>query len=159
MDKPEKVEIKHNLAAALNVNPLVIEGSEKTTSLEPITLSPEEELAKQDFEEARKNIKDILDQGSSVFDRFTAVAMRSEKARDFEVIAKLMDSLVDANHKLIELHEKRRGLVPDEEPKTQENITNNTLVVGSAAELLEMIEQRKKSQNAPDNIYTDNDDD
>lgn len=158
MDKPEKIEIKHNLAKALDVNPLVIESTSNTTAMEPVTLSPEEELAKQDFETARANINDVISEGATVFGRLTAVAMRSEKARDFEVVAKLMDSLVDANHKLIELHEKRRGLVPDEE-KPQEHVTNNTLVVGSAAELLDMIEQRKKLNNAPDNIYTNDNDD
>lgn len=103
----------------------------------------EEERA--DFDQARTNIKEIIDKGQSVLDDMIALAKASDHPRSYEVTATLIKTLVDTNKDLLDLHKKRKELKGKQEQVSSAttNVQNNTVFVGSGVELLEMLKNKK----------------
>lgn len=100
----------------------------------------EADLIEDDYDFARKNLRDIIYRGTQALDNIIDVADQSESPRAYEVVSNLMGQLTDANKKLLELAGQRKKLkeVGDEGPKT----VNNNLFVGSSADLLKMIKNQ-----------------
>jgi hypothetical protein len=82
--------------------------------------------------------------GQAALEHALAVAKQSEHPRAFEVVGNLIKQLADVNQQLMDIHNQKRKL---EEPgkAAQKNVTNNSIFVGSTAELNKMI---KKMQGA-----------
>ena len=143
------------ISDALDMEPLVVGQAEESTESpvlegelvvpeEPRELSKEDQEAEEDFQLARSNIKETLDLGSQAYEQMIRIASASEHPRAFEVASNFMKNLVEANEKLLNLHDKRRQIVPVPEPEEKkQNVTNNNVFVGSTAELLEMIKKNK----------------
>lgn len=104
-----------------------------------------EEEEKADFEQARTNIKEIIDKGQNVLDDMIALAKASDHPRSYEVAATLIKTLVDTNKDLLELHKKRKELKGKQEQVSSAttNVQNNTVFVGSGVELLEMLKNKR----------------
>lgn len=104
-----------------------------------------EEEEKADFEQARTNIKEIIDKGQNVLDDMIALAKASDHPRSYEVAATLIKTLVDTNKDLLELHKKRKELKGKQEQVSAAttNVQNNTVFVGSGVELLEMLKNKR----------------
>jgi len=97
----------------------------------------------KDYEYARNNLIDLIEEGTKAFKEISDIAQQSESARAFEVSATYFKSLVDANKDLLELAKKRKELQP-EKLKEPGKTTNNNLFVGSTSELLQMMKDNKK---------------
>lgn len=93
-----------------------------------------------DYDFARKNLKDLIYRGTQALDNIMDVADQSESPRAYEVVSNLFGQLTDANKKLLELAAQRKKLqdVKSDEPKT----VNNNLFVGSSTDLLKMIKNQ-----------------
>ena len=89
-----------------------------------------------DYDYARKNLRDLIDSGMSDLNTVMDIARQSESPRAFEVATNLLKTLTDTNKDLLELAKKRKDLTQDKETK---NVTN-ALFVGSTAELQKMIQ-------------------
>lgn len=96
-----------------------------------------------DFETARLNIAEIIEVSKDAIDDLLNVAKQSSSARDYEVLGQLMRTAADLNNTLISLPEKRKKALNEkpEAPTTQ----NNTLIVGTTADISKMIEDKIKS--------------
>jgi dTDP-D-glucose 4,6-dehydratase len=94
-----------------------------------------------DFEYARENIRDTIDKASSALDGILHLAKEAEHPRAYEVASGLVKTLVDANKDLLELRKKKKD-IEKEEPKNETNVTNNSLFIGSTAELQKLISKR-----------------
>lgn len=95
----------------------------------------------QDIEQARGNIKNIIEQGDDALKEMISLAKQSESPRAFEVASTLMKTLLDANKDFVEMSTKKKYakeelMGPKEAAQT--NITNNNLIL-STADLLKMI--------------------
>ena len=101
--------------------------------------------ASVDFETARSNILTIIENGNEAIFKLSDIANQSQHPRAFEVLAKLMDSTLNANKELLELQSKIRQINAIDTPISEkaQSITNN-LFVGSTAELQKVIENMKK---------------
>ena len=97
-----------------------------------------------DFDIARSNILDVIQQGQEALAGIIDVAKMSQHPRSYEVVADLMNSVVSANKDLLELQKRKKALL-DEGPQKQ--VTNNNLFVGNTAELLKMIKSSKKQED------------
>ena len=99
-----------------------------------------EDFGEDDYDFARKNLKDLIYRGTQALDNIMDVADQSESPRAYEVVSNLFGQLTDANKKLLELAAQRKKLqdVKDDGPKT----VNNNLFVGSSTELLKMIKNQ-----------------
>lgn len=94
-----------------------------------------------DIEQARGNIKNIIEQGDDALKEMIELAKQSESPRAFEVASTLMKTLLDANKDFVEMSTKK-NYAKEEKTNTnngtQQNVTNNNLIL-STADLLKMI--------------------
>ena len=146
-----------SLSQALDMPPLVVDNSAPPLPIvqqipEKIELTEQEKQAEEDFGKARATQTEIIGQGMNALQEAMAVAVGSQQPRAFEVVATILKNLTDANQGLMALHESRRALTPSKEaPKESANtINNNTIIVSSPAELLDMVYQKRKMQEKLD---------
>lgn len=104
------------------------------------------ESEEDDFEQTRKNIKEILEKGQDVLDGAIELAKISDSPRAYEVTATLIKTLVETNKDLLDIHKKKKELTgksPEQQPTGTTNVQNNTVFVGSGIELLELLKKNK----------------
>ena len=68
------------------------------------------------------------------------VAGESASPRAYEVAGQLIKSVADSTDKLMDLQKKMKD-IDEEKSKTQSNVTNNALFVGSTSELSKLLKQ------------------
>ena len=106
-----------------------------------VKVEPGEDETFDDIEQARQNIKSIIEQGGDSLKDMIALAKQSESPRGYEVASTMMKTLLDANRDFVDISMKKKYHREEiETPKeaAQTNITNNNLIL-STKELLEMI--------------------
>jgi hypothetical protein len=140
--------MSNDLDKALNVAPakdtplvhgeLVVPVVEQLPAVIDADSSDDKEVD-EDFQLARENIKELLEQGKDVFAEMLQVAKQSQHPRAFEVLGNLMKIAVDTNKDLLTLRKQKRELVKktDGSPTT----VNNNLVL-STADLLKLIKNQ-----------------
>ena len=137
------------LAKALDIEPF--EEADKSFTL-PADLANVESLsvslaANQDFETARGDIHAVIDTGKNAIERLAEIADQSQQPRAFEVLAKLIDTVVNANRELMDLHARIREIKHIDEPfNSAKTVTNNNLFLGSTAELSRLLTELKKGK-------------
>jgi hypothetical protein len=101
-----------------------------------------------DYDFARKNLRDIITTSKEALEQLQVVAEQSQHPRAYEVVASLVNALVDANTKLLDIHKQKLELEIKEKTKdlpiNNNNLTQNNLFVGSSAQLLEFAKQLNK---------------
>lgn len=129
---------------------LGLEPYEKTESaVSNIIADAHNDSAKVDFETARANIHGMLMNGNEAMSKLAQIADSSQHPRAFEVLAKLMDTMLNANQKLLDLQSKIREIDSVDTPISDKAKTiNNNLFVGSTAELQKVLQDMKKNGNA-----------
>jgi len=110
----------------LNIDPPVQEVIAPSTNNE----------VEDDYDYARKNLRDLIDSGMGDLNTVMDIARQSESPRAFEVATNLMKTLTDTNKDLLELAKKKKELTQE---KNTQNVTN-ALFVGSTADLQKMIQ-------------------
>lgn len=133
----EALGLRPLLEAKKDELPVVIEEIEVL----PVQVTAEEDDTIRDIEQARGNIKNIIEQGDDALKEMISLAKQSESPRAFEVASTLMKTLLDANKDFVEMSTKKKYakeelMGPKEAAQT--NITNNNLIL-STADLLKMI--------------------
>jgi len=103
--------------------------------------------AKNDFEMARSNVHEVIQNGVFAMEKLSQIADQSQHPRAFEVLAKLMDTMLQANKDLMELQKNIREISTADEPTNEQakQVTNN-LFVGSTADLQKVIENMKNGK-------------
>ena len=103
--------------------------------------------AKNDFEQARTNLHDMINNGKDALAKLGEIADSSQHPRAFEVYAKMMDSLLNANKELLNLQTKIREIKNADAPVSEKAKTiNQSIFVGSTAELSKLINMHRKGQ-------------
>ena len=89
----------------------------------------------------------MIEEGKEAMFKLSEIASSSQHPRAFEVYAKLMDTMMNANKELLNLQTKIRDIQHADSPVSEKakNVTNN-LFVGSTAELQKMIKDIKKDE-------------
>lgn len=103
-----------------------------------------------DFEMARANIHEMIETAKDAVNKLSMIAISSQHPRAFEVLAKLIDTGVQANKNLLELQSKIRELKQADQPLNDQARTvhnHNNLFVGSTAELQKVIADMRKQQD------------
>ena len=99
----------------------------------------------RDYEYTRGNLYSIIEKGQEAIDGILELAQESEMPRAYEVAGQLIKSVSDATDKLMDLQKKLKDV--EEEKQKVPSTVNNSLFVGSTAELAKML----KSVNLEDN--------
>jgi hypothetical protein len=99
-----------------------------------------------DYEYARDNLRGLIENGKVAMENIIFLAKEGESPRAYEVIGQLIKTLSDTNKDLIELSKKVREAKGKDLPLQQQpqNVTNNSLFVGSTAELQKLINSKNE---------------
>ena len=106
-------------------------------------LSKGEDVDK-DYEYARGNLYSLIDKGQEAVNGALDLAMSSDHPRAYEVAGQLIKHVGDVADKLMALQKDKKN-VKEESVKTQ--VTNNSLFVGSTADLQKMLKQASKKKD------------
>lgn len=125
---------------------LKVPSNEVTVRIEPRIINPAQDR-EEDYDFARKNLKDIINISIGSLEELKGFCEQAQSARAYEVLGGVVNSIVEANKKLLELHKQRQELdLKEKESKEgSKKVTNNNLFVGSSAQLLELAKQLKKA--------------
>jgi predicted transcriptional regulator len=127
------------IANALGVSPFSAVDPIKT-----MIADSHNDSAKNDFEAARANIYEVIQSGQEAMFKLGQIADSSQHPRAFEVLGKIMETMLQANKDLLELQSKIRDINVADAPLSEKAQTiNNNLFVGSTTELQKMIENIK----------------
>lgn len=132
---------------ALNLSPIDSVSGDKFVN--DLIVSAHDDSAKQDFEMARANIHSMIMNGQEAMETLSQIASSSQHPRAFEVLAKLMDTMLNANKDLMTLQEKIREIDAADSPISEKAKTiNNNLFVGSTSELQKVLQDMKKNDES-----------
>ena len=95
----------------------------------------------KDYEYTRGNLYSLIDKGQEAVDGILELAQESDQPRAYEVAGQLIKHVGDVADKLVDLQKKVADI---EAPKKKEvNTTNNTMFVGSTADLAKFLKQQR----------------
>ena len=95
-----------------------------------------------DFEYARGNLYQVIENGSNALSDLLQVAQQSQHPRAFEVVATLVRTLSDANIALMDLSKKKQNIETTANGGKNPSTVNNTLFVGSTGDLQKLIKKQ-----------------
>lgn len=98
-----------------------------------------------DFQEVRKNLKELVKKGSVSVEDILQIAKASDHPRAFEVAAGFLKQLADINHQIIDLHKKKKDITqvnPDDQAKIIHNTQNNIVFSGSTRDMQKLLKER-----------------
>jgi hypothetical protein len=106
------------------------------------TYKPNE--ADDDYNEVRRNLKVVIEQSNSAIQGILELAEDSQQPRAYEVVAQLIGQTLEANTRLIDLHRRMKDIKKEDGRSKSTSVTNNSIFVGSTAELQKMIKAQQK---------------
>lgn len=112
--------------------------STEVETVEQITEEIVEKDPQKDYEYSRNQLYNLINKGQEAIDGILEVAQESGHPRAYEVAVNAMKQVGDLTDKLLDLQKKMKDL--DEVVKGPTTV-NNSLFVGSTAELSKLIKQ------------------
>ena len=101
---------------------------------------------RNDYEYTRGNLYSIIEKGQEAINGILELAQESDMPRAYEVAGQLVKSVSDATDKLMDLQKKLK-YVEEESVQKGPSTVNNSLFVGSTADLAKMLKEATKAQN------------
>ena len=98
----------------------------------------------KDYEYTRGNLYSLIDKGQEAVNGALDLAMSSDHPRAYEVAGQLIKNVGDVADKLMALQKDKKS-IKEESPKSV--VTNNSLFVGSTADLQKMLKQASKKKD------------
>lgn len=124
--------------------------------IDSLMLEALDDSAGKDFEFARANLRVLIEKGNLSVDNLYVLAERSQHPAAYAVLAKVIDTLVSANEKLLGLQEKIRAIkdvsIRISEVNLGKTVNQTAIFVGSTADLQRTLKRRNM------NIIEDKDD-
>ena len=137
-------EIDSKLDAILDIESDI---KEKTAV---VKLPDRKENVETDYRYARENLYNLVERGQDAIDGILELSKETEHPRAYEVAGQLIKNVADTADKLIDLQKKMKELDADEK-KSGPSTVNNTMFVGSTAELQKMLKKQKEINNTDTN--------
>lgn len=143
------MNIDNKLNELFNISP-VIEGEvipAKHREVQIMDISPSETID-HDCDTIRTNLYSLLECGQDALEESLEVAKASENPRAYEVFANMLKQMADINLQILDIHTKKQRLVTPikNEVNATQNVTNNSIFVGTASALNDMIENMTKGK-------------
>ena len=131
-----------NLDDAFNVESTIVPAKENvgiTPEQKPDRFTKDD--IEKDYEYTRGNLYSIIEKGQEAINGILELAQESEMPRAYEVAGQLIKSVSDATDKLMDLQKKLKD-VNEEQQQKGPNTVNNSLFVGSTADLAKMLKSQ-----------------
>mgnify|MGYP001402404587 CR=1 FL=1 len=109
----------------------------------PDVKKSETQDVKQDYEYSRAQLNSLVMKGQEAVDGILDVARASDHPRAYEVAGQLIKNVADTADKLIDLQKKMKELDAEDKKNTPSTV-NNTMFVGSTADLQKMLKKQKE---------------
>ena len=142
MQKPgipsqDKMKTYSGIEDALDVETSIVP-KEKTEIVKPAL---GDQIVK-DYEYTRGNLYSLIEKGQEAVDGILELAQESDSPRAYEVAGNMIKNIADTTDKLMDLQKKLQE-VEDGPANPTKNVTNNTMFVGSTAELAKFLMSQK----------------
>ena len=137
-------KFENNMAEIFDVMPI-----EKTPAPAPVVVenNPNSTLEKDlddDYNSARKNLKDLVSKGNQAIEHLLAIATDTEHPRAFEVVATLIKNTAEANEKLLAIQKETRTMKGMTNKSNSSGVTvDKAIFVGSTSELSKLIKGKR----------------
>jgi len=130
------------ISDSLNTETDIVDITPKESEVIPIVTDERIEQAKKDYEYTRGNLYSLIEKGQESLNGIMDLAQESDSPRAYEVAGQIIKSVADTTDKLIDLQKKMKEL-NKEEDSGPKSITNNSLFVGSTAELAKFLKNQQ----------------
>ena len=127
----------NSIEKSLNVETSIVKKDEKT-ELPNVVLKKND--VEKDYKYTRGQLYSLIEKGQEAINGIMEVAGESASPRAYEVAGQLIKSVADSTDKLMDLQKKMKD-IDEDSTKTQNNVTNNALFVGSTSELSKLLKQ------------------
>ena len=134
----------NSIEKSLNVETSIVKKDEKT-ELPNVVLKKND--VEKDYKYTRGQLYSLIEKGQEAINGIMEVAGESASPRAYEVAGQLIKSVADSTDKLMDLQKKMKD-IDEESTKTQNNVTNNALFVGSTSELSKLLKQGILNNNS-----------
>ena len=101
----------------------------------------------KDYDYTRGNLYSLIEKGQEAINGIMEVAGETASPRAYEVAGQLIKSVADSTDKLMDLQKKVKE-IDEDNPKTQNTVTNNALFVGSTSDLSKMLKDGLLNNNS-----------
>ena len=123
---------------SLNVETSIVKPDNVKQELPNVVLKKND--VEKDYKYTRGQLYSLIEKGQEAINGIMEVAGESASPRAYEVAGQLIKSVADSTDKLMDLQKKMKD-IDEEGTKTQNNVTNNALFVGSTSELSKLLKQ------------------
>lgn len=137
-------KFENNMAEIFDVIP-----TEKTPAPVPTVIENKESNTMEsdlddDYNAARKNLKDLVSKGNVAIEQLMAIATDTEHPRAFEVVATLIKNTAEANEKLLMIQRETRNMkgLNNKSASSSVNV-DKAIFVGSTSELSKLIKGKR----------------
>ena len=137
----EKTNKFDGIENALDVNSDIVP-VEKPQVVTPVDTASTKEQLKKDYEYTRGHLYSLVEKGQEAVDGILELAQESDQPRAFEVAGQLIKHVGDVADKLVDLQKKVNEIENPKKDK-QVNTTNNTMFVGSTADLAKFLKKQR----------------
>ena len=135
----DKMKQFDGIEEALDVDTSII--PKKESKMEIVPASTSQQL-KKDYEYTRGNLYSLIEKGQEAVDGILEVAQAGDQPRAYEVAGQLIKHVGDVADKLVDLQKKVND-IENPNKSQQQPVTNNTMFVGSTAELAKFLKQKQ----------------
>ena len=123
---------------SLNVETSIVKPDNVKQELPNVVLKKND--VEKDYKYTRGQLYSLIEKGQEAINGIMEVAGESASPRAYEVAGQLIKSVADSTDKLMDLQKKMKD-IDEDSTKTQNNVTNNALFVGSTSELSKLLKQ------------------
>ena len=123
---------------SLNVETSIVKPDNVKPELPNVVLKKND--VEKDYKYTRGQLYSLIEKGQEAINGIMEVAGESASPRAYEVAGQLIKSVADSTDKLMDLQKKMKD-IDEEGTKTQNNVTNNALFVGSTSELSKLLKK------------------
>lgn len=149
--------VEKNLSDALGIEhvPAVIEETGREIVTPELVKTDDDQ--DEDYRLVRNTLRNLIEKGNDALEDISTIARQNESARGFEVVANLIKTVGETSKDLYNLQKMKRDLKepdPESDPRKKSADGNinveQAVFVGSAAELLSAIKNKKEEQKIID---------
>lgn len=121
----------------------IIKDNDLSPIIEENNISNNDNEFEQDFEFARKNMKEISNMGMKAIKDLSSIARESQTPRIYEVLSNMMKNISDINANIIDNHSKKISQQPVEEANSVKVNSIENAVFCTSYDVLKKIKQHK----------------
>ena len=127
-----------DIEKSLNVEKSIIKKDNDKPELPNVVLKKDD--IEKDYNYTRGQLYSLIEKGQEAINGIMELAGESASPRAYEVAGQLIKSVADSTDKLMDLQKKVKE-IDEDSGKSQGNVTNNALFVGSTTELSKMLKK------------------